>query len=357
MTIVQVSGRLLLLVLVLCVVPRTTAQNNDSAACTLCVDGSEPNLDAVLGVTSCSIIASALLQTPSTDDICLMTQTQGFIYCDCPTFPDTFCSMCNTGQTTSAASYVPIPQQYRSLIIPGTDDITCGQAEFLSKDTGLCNVVQDAASFCGCAGTTRNDCYLCDTATATDNMMYSDRLLPPSFTVSCAALDRELGSSSECSANTLDAFITDIPVAVQEYCGCPSNSSNVTVPMVCTSGICGNSQAVRNPNATVMIGNTTKMTCQDLEIATNFITNETYCTSLLSTQAESICCVDSMNIPSDNQNNNSATVPSSTPNGTMPAPSPTANGTVPTSDATILATPVGSSILTAVVVAVVVMMC
>jgi hypothetical protein len=282
---------------------------SDAQSCTLCFDGSNPNLDAMIGETSCSTIATAIQQTPADDPRCQQIQVQGFIYCGCPSLPDTVCSMCTV---TQGVAYVPIAQEYRSLILPGSDGITCGAAEFPSLDSGLCDNITGYASFCGCSGaSSRNDCFLCGPNTTTDDIGNMNRLLPPTFTTSCASLDRQLGTLEQCTDSALGNLTADIPISVLDYCGCP-NSSNVT--SACTNGLCGNVEGALKSNATVKIGNSTSITCLDLDMVRSYITDASYCETLSSEYA-SVCCNDQGNTPSA-----PAPTPATGPTANVPAP-------------------------------------
>jgi hypothetical protein len=288
-------------------VVRTAAQS-----CTLCFDGSDPNLDAMIGETSCNTIATAIQQTPADDPRCPQTQVQGFLHCDCPALPDSVCSLCPVG-----VNYTPIAPEYRDLMLPGggSNGITCGDAEFPSRDdaAGLCDFLSaDDASFCGCAGAAaRNDCFLCGPNTTTDDIAYRNRLLPPDFTTSCASLDRQWGLT--CTEWAFNDWTADRPIAVSAYCGCPQSDGNVT--SVCTNGGgCGNAGALLS-NATISIGNaTTTITCRDWDtMLRQYITDAAYCETLSSEYA-SVCCQALVN-PS--------------PPSAVPAPTPAVTASVP----------------------------
>ena len=279
---------------------------NHHFGCALCADGSVPNVDATIGETSCRAVANAISQTPATTDLCIMTQLQGYIYCNCPTYPtDSYCSLCSSSSSSSSSSttnatttdttttseeyyYNPIPTQNRNLIIPDTN-LTCGEAEFLKRDninssssvSSSCatRLPDSAAEYCGCTSRTKKTCFLCqennddiddddddDGNNTMASMRYVNRLLPPLFTTSCGSLDRWIGAvlsdENECRGTntTIDVWFQTIPVPVQEYCGCPSSSSlNASQPPENTATamcqICNDTQSVRHPNATITIKN------------------------------------------------------------------------------------------------------
>jgi hypothetical protein len=295
-----------------------TDDNTNAFGCTLCADGSVPNFDATIGETSCRTIANAISQTPANSELCVMTQLQGYIYCNCPTYPsDTYCSLCAGDLTATPTNatiddgageyyYNRIPTQNRDNIIPDTN-LTCGEAEFSeivkssipnsSPPSCTSRFPDSAAEYCGCISRTKKTCFLCSDATNT-SMLHTNRFLPPLFTTSCGSLDRSIGllvsdNNDECSGTntTIGALFQTIPVAVQEYCGC-SSDLNVSQPLD-TCNICNGTQSVRNPNATITMNNNVndeiRISCADLEIVSRYITNDTYCTSVL-TQYESVCC-------------------------------------------------------------------
>lgn len=372
-----------------------------SGGCTLCADGSVPNLYASIGETSCQTIAEAITYTPANSSLCTMTQLQGYIHCYCPTYPtDTYCSMCPTtiSATTTTTTdaqyyYTPIPKQNRNKIIPfltvNTTTITtasnrtCGEVEFVERTTTitansneLCSMIQQdsVTEYCGCVGVTKQTCNLCnnddmdddDDNTNNHTMMFSHRLLPPSFTTSCASLDRSLAtvqSSKECATITKDDTLfnerfdssstTQLSLlsSVHDYCGCTDNgngngsSSNVSIPKLCQDGLCSSANGqglLRNPNTAIMIPNsrsrtTNTMTCSDLDIAIKFIQNETYCEELRSiTDYQLVCCTstDSFTPPTvspiENGNNNDTTTTIPTNRTTNPNLSDTTNDTTAT---------------------------
>ena len=328
--------------------------NTNDFGCTLCADGSVANFDATIGETSCGTIANAISQTPANSELCVMTQLQGYIYCNCPTYPtDTYCSLCTNDNIATSDDenavgdfyYNPIPTQNRNMIIPNTN-LTCGEAEFIQKETTNNNITgnssscttilpeNSAAEYCGCTEMTKRTCFLCDkpedNTNVTTSMLYLNRLLPPLFTTSCGSLDRSIGlivpeNNNECHGGTnttIDALLDTIPVPVQEYCGCISSSSsfNISQPLD-TCHICNGTQSVRNPNATITIpknddgdNDGVQVTCADLELVTTYITNATtYCTTL-SQQYERICCsTEDVMVPSTTNNMSQTLNPASSP--------------------------------------------
>ena len=322
---------LLWLSLFLSLLACTTAQSNSSSSCTLCFDGSDPNLDGTIGETSCATIATAIQQTPSTDSLCPATQLQGFLYCDCPSFPDAFCALCTI--PAAGEPYVPIPPEYRDLMLPGTDGITCGAAEFAEScvDDGS----SDAATFCGCAGSAprNSDCGVCGTNATADDVQQAARLLPPLFTTSCASLDRELGISDGDATCMVDERTSDIPVDVPAYCACPNNTAANHTTACPTTGLCGNF-SVRNPSATIGNATTTSITCQDLATAWTYITDASYCTELSSAYA-TLCCEEENTAPTPTAPTAPTPVMTGPTAANVPgAPTPTSNSKNETSAAT-----------------------
>jgi hypothetical protein len=360
--------------------------NTNAFGCTLCADGSAPNFDASIGATSCGAIANAISQTPANSELCTMTQLQGYIYCNCPTFPtESYCSLCSNYSTTNndfnaeEYYYNPIPTQNRNKIIPDTN-LTCGEAEFIKKATTTTNnnstnntssscstILPDStAEYCGCTEMTKRTCYLCNEDDTNTSMLYVNRLLPPLFTTTCGSFDRSIGlipilsDKNECSGTntTIGALFQSIPVPVTEYCGCYSSLNVSQPPNSCN--ICNGTQSVRNPDATIIINDNVnndddnnnnndgvRITCAELELVTKYVTNETYCT-VVSKQYETACCSESAAPTTRNNTNfsrtqspaqspllNNSTAPTTTNASNMTSSSRT-NDTIQSSIPTIL---------------------
>jgi hypothetical protein len=241
------------------------------AQCTLCADGvSMPAANASIGGTKCSVVEAVIVMTPADNEVCTMTQVEGYKYCGCPTFPETvYCSLCQYN-----GSYVALDKAYQDLVVPGTS-ITCADAEFRKLSDGDCSTIQtQAAWFCGCPNTTRSsDCHLCTNATATPNNL----LLPPTFNKTCAALDREAGTNSQCVNLT-----STLPIDVEAYCGCVSNAVPLNSCRVCGDGI-----DVLNPDS--KIGADSAMTCKALDAMAAFVNDANYCTTIQTDYAVTCC--------------------------------------------------------------------
>jgi hypothetical protein len=322
-------------------------QNNTiTGGCTLCADGSIPNFEASIGETSCRTIANAVSQTPSTTDLCVMAQLQGYIYCSCPTYPsDSYCSLCDTATEDTENDeyfYNPLSRQNRKKIIPDSN-LTCGEVEFVKKESNTNGNASSSlstcpaaattvatAEYCGCVETTKRSCSLCNNdSTGSSTMLYQNRLLPPFFTSTCGSLDTYIGSEfTECDTTVYADLIEGIPLSIQDYCGCAGStdngSRNITLPLACTDGICGNGQGVRYPNATTRIQSSSigesdsnvdvVMSCAELETVTKSVTNTTYCSTLLTKQApqyQSVCCNHTSN-SNDVDKNVSSVLPTNT---------------------------------------------
>jgi len=67
----------------------------DAQNCTLCEDGSEPNLLGMIGSGTCEEVYNSLgsVNIPRDSNDCRVLQVQGYINCDCPTYPDVYCSV------------------------------------------------------------------------------------------------------------------------------------------------------------------------------------------------------------------------------------------------------------------------
>lgn len=285
--------------------------------CTLCADGSAPAAGAKLGGVSCSAIAATLSNsTPANSTICAMLQAHAFQYCGCPTYPSSFCSMCDY---SSGQPYVALPKKLQSYPVPGTN-MTCAEAALVPKDgsSNMCSLIQASAWYCGCPNTTRSSsCPLCTSASILANGTTvptpNDRPFPPFFNTTCAQVDRALGVS--CSNNAILNSISGT-VDVQAYCGC--TASNTTTSGNCT--VCGPGVSVLNPKAVIVQGANAKLTCADLSKATALVTSETACAGVLSAfqnaTLSATCC---QPLP-----------PTMSPTGTPPTIVPVVMATTPT---------------------------
>jgi hypothetical protein len=259
-------------------------QQQQGSGCTLCADGSPPTPGASLGGTDCGLINDSVGMTPADSGDCLDIQLQGYAYCGCPTIPDSYCTMCDYEET----GYVALPSQFTNLVLPGTTDLKCSDAEFIPRQGGAlsCAAVRDAAYYCGCVGADQpantSSCFLCgaDHAGATVN----NRLLPPLFTETCAARDREIGTLSECT-NIEDDYVQLINVT--SYCGCLTDTE---VEPIGTCPLCGAGNDMVNPNAFLFGG---AIKCRQLETVASYVIDADYC-STLQGEANETCCTMTM---------------------------------------------------------------
>jgi hypothetical protein len=251
--------------------------------CTLCANGSPPTEGASLGGTDCSLINDSIGMTPADSADCLEIQLQGYANCGCPTIPDSYCTMCDYEKS----GFVALPSQFTNLVVPGTTDLRCGDAEFIPRQGGAlsCSALRDAAYFCGCVSAEEPSntptCFLCgaDNAAAVVN----NRLLPPLFTETCAAKDREIGTLSECT-NIEDDYVQLINVT--SYCGCHTDAAEP----VGQCPLCGAGNDLVNANAFLFGG---AIKCRQLETVASYVIDADYC-STLQGEANETCCTMTM---------------------------------------------------------------
>lgn len=199
--------------------------------------------------------------TPAADSTCTLLQVEAYKYCQCPTLPEGHCQLCEYTND----EYLPL--EFPNLDIPDSAN-NCSQLEF----KGFPPCIQDDAVrwFCGCPNTVRpNDCRLC-------NALQNGPLpLPPLFSKTCQALDREGALLDSC-----DALTAGLPTGfdVEGYCGCSDN------PAVGSCPICGQGVPILNPNAIVQ----NNFKCSQLEAMAGFA-DATYCSELQSNYA-TLCC-------------------------------------------------------------------
>lgn len=248
------------------------------AGCTLCADASPPiGNNSFGGGTDCSLIDASIGMTPAGDKYCTLLQVQGYSFCGCPTFPDTFCNMCDYNTT----GYVALPKNRQSRVISGTN-LTCAAAEFLPVSDGECGAAQAAASYCGCpnAPARSSNCSLCENASTT--VVVNNRRLPPLFDTTCAELDDSIGQSAPpCRTSNATA---NVPLLLQGYCGCPPTADAPSSQC----SFCGGNNTVVNPKA--IVDPSSGVTCRDVETMAMFVNSAEYCTTL-QTDYNVTCCL------------------------------------------------------------------
>ena len=240
--------------------------------CTLCYDGSEPDMSLSsesLGWSCTDLQLFADILTPNEDD-CVELQIAGFQDCNCPTYPPGFCTLCPGG-------FSDIPD--RSVSVPSTTNLTCGDILFVEESL-LANGCQDLAPYrerCGCP--IEAECTFCADGSDPRNR---DRVIPY---LSVAGQD-----PVTCGENAAKAFsapadrcndYTVAPVAVnpQGYCGCPG-----TFPSNLCS-LCPNGQVV---NSDIVVPQTGGLTCSEMETYLSYITDEDACRTIAETSH--VCC-------------------------------------------------------------------
>lgn len=245
------------------------AQQETGDACTICVGGETPT-GSFGGGNDCEYFVDAAAQISTNNPLCTQLRAQGYLYCNCTSYPDNLCPMC-VGNEKQV-----LPATYSEYIIPQLQDnanpVTCAKAQFIENDGSNCDIVQQAAWYCGCANATRGNLYLCEDPSIEPN----ERLLPPDFHVSCQQLNRQGGLYYDTSLDSSVLTTNLTMIDVQGYCACqdtePANS--------CT--IC---EEIVNPDLTLEPG----FTCADLAFMANYVTDDTYCQSLVA-EYEGRCC-------------------------------------------------------------------
>jgi len=177
-----------------------------ASQCTLCTDGVSNPSNGTIGTTPCTLIASEIASTPSDASACIETQLAAHRYCECPTFPDSYCRALTNCQFPT-----------RRMI--GSTAIICADLEFASVND--CHA--RAASYCGCSE--EPTLTVCDYCTTSDR---ADWLLPPDFVFSCrdyADADAYYSIDGSCDSSWMPPH-----VEYQAYCGC----RNATTDTVCT---------------------------------------------------------------------------------------------------------------------------
>ena len=229
------------------------------------------------------MLAETIGMTPENDDACNMARLTGFQDCECPTFPDEYCSMCAYPDEDSA--YEPLSRVHQGQMIPIFDDLTCAEAEFLPSENALCGSLSQAAWFCGCpinsvSELVRGDCYLCE-----DQRAPNERKLPPTFEMTCRDVDREGGLYYDFDVSCEDVLLGQevaTQIDYENYCACKDSETPVD-----TCSFCGALGTVLNPDGVVVAG--TGMTCTEMETLTRFVVDNDYCATLQEDHAE-FCC-------------------------------------------------------------------
>jgi len=269
------SIRCIVLSIVICIPSKNIALAQDQQ-CTLCADGSPPDLSLRSSDLdwSCSELNSFAVAAnlKQGDAECTDLQIVGFQDCACPTFPDSLCSLCPAG-------FSDIPN--KDISVPSTTDLTCGDILFVEESLldGGCADLMPYRERCGCPMDV--PCTYCADGSMPQE---PDRKLPYLTTtaqdpVTCAEQANLAFQATEEQCNE----ITVAPVAVngQAYCGCegtfPSN--------LCS--LCPDGGTVVNPD--LVVPGTNGMTCSEIAEYLPFITNSDSCVEI-ARLAEVSCC-------------------------------------------------------------------
>lgn len=244
-------------------------QEETGGTCTICVGGETPT-GSFGGGNDCEYFVDAAARLSTDNALCTQLRAQGYLYCNCTSYPENLCPMC-VGNEKQV-----LPAAYSEYIIPQlnkeTEPVTCAKAQFIANDGSNCDIVQQAAWYCGCANAERGNLYLCEDPSVEPN----ERLLPPDFQVSCQQLNRQGGLyyNTSMDSSILTANLTMLDV--QGYCACqesePANSCSVCEEIV-------------YPDLTLEPG----FTCSDLAFMATYVTDDTYCQSLVA-EYEGRCC-------------------------------------------------------------------
>jgi hypothetical protein len=199
-----------LLVLASSVSLSVLAQSSAFKPCTLCADGSSGSLTKSFGTTPCSAIAKVIGATPADSHECLDIQMQAYQYCDCPTYPQEYCSLCPNGEYEIANPRQRIPTLPREGAQKNSF-YTCSEVKFARKDEGdTCDILPSAAALCGCPGASPPTCSLCP-----DSKKAPDRRVPPDFKYTCSDLQALAALSTDCVELT-----TNSPIDIEAFCKC-----------------------------------------------------------------------------------------------------------------------------------------
>ena len=284
-----------------------------SGSCTLCTNNDTPTKLETgtlpgAGFLTCEKANDLIQNLDVGDELCESMQLGAFMSCGCPTYPSTFCAMCdNDGhELPSNTKFNTIPLN----TLPA--DSLCVDSLFTRQATGLCDEYRRAASYCGCPGSPNP---ICQAVCRPPSESVAGRLLPPYFEMTCS--DMYLQSpfyvtKQECS-DLQD--LTYSLIDEMAYCCMDTVVQQSTVTCdLCSGG------GLTNPGRWVTVvdegdnTNTISMTCQDLYTLSLAVTNETYCnTSILQTSFVEACCLGWTDPPSAAPSESPSDAPSETP--------------------------------------------
>lgn len=234
---------LLRLVLFLCIATRLYVHASISlstvspSSCTLCYGGSSSfNANATFGGSlaatsslTCGDVNAVIHHTSANDPTCLQLQLQAYQYCNCTTFPTSYCAMCpSLGRGQQQSPFVPITQPNQVIFNPQWN-LTCQDALFASNDSiplapsssldsplygpGACQRIAAWAYACGCPDTTPPPCSTC----LNRHLAQATKLLPPFFQTTCQQFADV--ASYEGSETVCQSYYAAAPVDVVAYCG------------------------------------------------------------------------------------------------------------------------------------------
>lgn len=189
-------------------------------SCTLCADGSPPNLNGVLiDGTSCNDIKIAADEKlPSPDEECVMLQALGFQFCDCPTpppLPEDACTICPDGAMISDPDIEVIGL-----------NTTCGSAEIITNiflgPSAACDFLPLFEYYCGCSEV-QPSCTACPNGSTVSN----PNVLIPNVDVSCGFAD--LVASLSPNHTICEEYQQEFMYAANgDICGCVKSFSQPT---------------------------------------------------------------------------------------------------------------------------------
>ena len=283
--------------------------------CSLCYNDGTPSLlttgEWPGGALSCQAAQTALAFIDDTD-ACEFWQVEAFMYCGCPSYPASYCSMC-----ADDAFDIPDSTKFKGIpfsSLPGGS--LCVDSLFIPRSEGHCEDFQRAAHFCGCPNAPLPVCNaVCEppTVSATATTAAADRLLPPSFTMTCQ--DMYVQSPFYLKQSECSNFQDPITSLIDESAYCCS--SDLPDQPVDTCDLC-HGRNLTNPSRLVNIAAgsiTVEMTCQDVQALSYVVTDETYCntTFLEETDLVEACCTGLSDPPSPSPSEVPTTRPTATP--------------------------------------------
>lgn len=232
--------------------------------CTLCADGSAPNLSLESDSLqwTCSNLAVFADILIAGEQECIDLQFAGFWDCECPTYPENYCTLCPGG-----SNEITNPD----FIVPSNANLTCRQILYVDENRlDSCEELAPFRSMCGCP--TDVQCSFCTDGTVPT---FGDRIIPYLTTsenpVTCASNAAKAFSAPPATCE--DYTIAPVPVNGQAYCGCQG-----TAPLdLCT--LCPEGTTLVNPELDIP---RTGLNCREMQEYLRYVTEEESCNAIAS---------------------------------------------------------------------------